>query len=214
MASGRGLTETTWFRSYNSFQFGSYHHAAARPFGNLVLLNDNTLAGGHLLQYRLEADARVMVLPTVGRLELILNGVLLQTVEAGSCFSFSASADDIISYRNPYMDELINFIQLWLTKPDGRDAELDEVFPQDEINVLGSVNESLCLGRFIGRTKGEYKASGPDKGLYIMVLEGAFEVAERLLESRDALLLEGFEEIDFEALSNEAILLVLEVNLD
>lgn len=45
----------------------------------------------------------------------------------------------------------------------------------------------------------------------MFVLQGVFEVASRLLHAKDGLALRGFEEAAFEALSNEAILLLIEV---
>lgn len=44
------------------------------------------------------------------------------------------------------------------------------------------------------------------------VLQGTFEVENRLLEAKDGLALWNTANIELEALSNEAILLLLEVN--
>jgi redox-sensitive bicupin YhaK (pirin superfamily) len=44
------------------------------------------------------------------------------------------------------------------------------------------------------------------------VIEGAFEVQDRLLHAKDGLAVWDTNEIDFEALSNDAILLLWEVN--
>ncbi len=46
--------------------------------------------------------------------------------------------------------------------------------------------------------------------LYFFVIQGAFEVANRLLEARDGLGLWSVKEVELEALSNEAIVLVLQ----
>jgi redox-sensitive bicupin YhaK (pirin superfamily) len=47
----------------------------------------------------------------------------------------------------------------------------------------------------------------------VYVIEGAFEVQYRLLHARDGLALWEAERVEWEALSNDAILLVLEVPL-
>jgi quercetin 2,3-dioxygenase len=46
---------------------------------------------------------------------------------------------------------------------------------------------------------------------FIFVIDGVFEVQNRLLHRRDALLLPAPEKLEFEALSEGAILLVLEI---
>ena len=50
-------------------------------------------------------------------------------------------------------------------------------------------------------------------GIYAFVIEGVFEVQDRLLHTKDGLAMWDAEEIDFEALSNGAILLLLEIPL-
>ena len=47
----------------------------------------------------------------------------------------------------------------------------------------------------------------------VFVIHGAFEVENRLLESRDGLAIWNTDRIELEALSNEAILLLLEIKL-
>jgi len=47
----------------------------------------------------------------------------------------------------------------------------------------------------------------------IFVLEGAFEAEGRLLHSRDGLALWDTNEIEIEALSNDAIILLIEITL-
>jgi len=46
--------------------------------------------------------------------------------------------------------------------------------------------------------------------VYVFVIEGAFEVQNRLLHARDGLSLSSATEVEFEALSNDAMLLILE----
>ena len=52
-----------------------------------------------------------------------------------------------------------------------------------------------------------------NNGIYAFIIEGVFEVQDRLLHTKDALDLWNTDEIDFEALSNGAILLLFEVPL-
>ena len=67
------------------------------------------------------------------------------------------------------------------------------------------------LGRFAGRAETVYPLRTPGAGVFVFVLAGAFEVASRLLHEKDGLALWDVAEIELEALSNDALLLVLEL---
>lgn len=68
------------------------------------------------------------------------------------------------------------------------------------------------IGRYDGREEGIYEVQNPDAhGVFVFVIEGAFEVQNRLLHARDGLSLINVAEVDFEALSNDAMLLILEI---
>ena len=62
-----------------------------------------------------------------------------------------------------------------------------------------------------GREESIYKVKNAGNCLYIFVIEGAFEVDNKLMEARDGLAIWNADEIEFEALSNDAMLLIFEV---
>ena len=64
-----------------------------------------------------------------------------------------------------------------------------------------------------GREDGVYSLKNPQNGVFVFVIEGAFEVQNRLLEPRDGLAISAVEAIEFEALSNNAIILFLEIKI-
>lgn len=56
-----------------------------------------------------------------------------------------------------------------------------------------------------------YALSHPGHSLFVFVVQGAFEVQYRLLEGGDGLALWALSQTEIEALSDEAILLLLEL---
>jgi redox-sensitive bicupin YhaK (pirin superfamily) len=80
-------------------------------------------------------------------------------------------------------------------------------------NQLMPISTSSWIGQFDGRQKGELSLSNNHKDILVYVVDGAFEVQDRLLHAEDALLLNSVDVVDFEALSNEAILLIFELAL-
>ena len=74
-----------------------------------------------------------------------------------------------------------------------------------------STNIRGFIGQFDGREEAVYTLKDPKNGAFIFVIEGAFEVQNRLLESRDSLALWSVGNLELEALSNNALILLLEI---
>ncbi|MEZ4900466.1 MAG: hypothetical protein R2822_01175 [Spirosomataceae bacterium] len=70
LAEQRGCSETAWFRSIHSFNFGNYQDPSRKPFGALKLWNDETLAAQKSLSLTVEEDITLVILPIVGGVEL------------------------------------------------------------------------------------------------------------------------------------------------
>jgi hypothetical protein len=84
-------------------------------------------------------------------------------------------------------------------------------------NTLQSVwnaedgQRNIFVGQYKGREEGRFSSSRENSSVFIFIIQGAFEVQNRLLEARDALSIRGVQKIEFEALSNDAVILVLEL---
>ena len=221
LASERGHTETDWFRSYNTFNFGNFQHEHKPAFGALYVLNDETLAGGKHIKLLVEDDAAIILIPTVGAIIYTDSIGNESVVEAGQAQMFSTPKDTTILIGNPYDEDLVNFLQIWIRQPAaiGHAPTLsgfDLVNNKNnlvEISPAGS-GHKIFIGKFTGREETVYKMTEPGNGLFTFVLEGAFEVQYRLLEARDGLGLWNIEAAEIEALSNDAIILLMEIPME
>jgi quercetin 2,3-dioxygenase len=224
LAEDRGLNQLDWFRSYHTFSFGIYQNENKKPFGTLQVCNEDTLAAGRGMKMTVEENTEVIILPLVGTL-LFKNILGDETyVSPGQVQLFSATAGMDYELMNPFKkEELVNFLQLWLYKNDGVFKPLSQQFNfnLDKTNRLISIIDpaqlhqpSFCfIGKYDGRKKDEYALQNKKNGIYVFVIEGAFEIQDRLLQAKDGLAIWNTNEIDFEALSNNAILLLLEIPL-
>lgn len=81
-------------------------------------------------------------------------------------------------------------------------------------NQLQAIGKNCYIGKYTGREEGVLTVNGT-KGIFGFVIEGAFEFQNRLLETRDNIALWNEDnealQIEFEALSNDAIILIVEV---
>jgi hypothetical protein len=224
LASDRGHTETGWFRSYATFNFGAYQSEHKNAFGDLYVLNDDTLAGGKSVSLAVESDSQIFLLPTVGAIRYKDDNENDLLLEAGQYLPVFLLKNTTFQVFNAYEDDLINFIQLWFKAPVPSVQKITESVSFDiEANKnrlieifsipVSSPAPSLFIGKFDGRKDAMINLVGNSNAAFFFVLEGAFEVADRLLETRDGLALWDIKDIELEALSANAILLVITIRI-
>lgn len=221
LAAERGHTETEGFRSYHTFQFAAYRAPHKQPLSALRVLNDETLANGHSYSFPVHPCTLLLLVPLVGGLIISAKDKAEEFVQAGQAFLLFQQAAGTLHLSNPYENELVNYLQFHLTWPLLPAPEPLHSFSLTEKNSLHSIVPSMAAGsfylhvaagRFDGRQEAVYHTASPENRALVFVLQGAFEAGNRLLESRDALVLWGTKTIEWEALSNDAILLLLECN--
>ena len=227
----RGCIESEIFRRHCTFNFDHYKSLSRNPFGTLVALNDETLSGGNQILRHLETDTNIVLIPLVGG--IVYKDSLGHEDIVGTGQARFFSAQKFMSYEiiNPFPDDLVNYLQIWFRPEDGiftaQSAQTDfdlsvrnkmisivvDAFSETEIGENNS-NTSISIGIFDGRKEGIYTLKNPENGLFAFVINGAFEFENRLIESRDGLALSGITETEFEALSENAILLILEIPIN
>ena len=209
-AQQRGLYENSNHRWEATFNFESYQDASRSPFGALQILNDETLGPKQQLTRNVE-NGNILLIPLVGALEYSLNGEIAY-VETNEATWLPAEGNLIL--RNPYEEELINFLYIVFSHSIVTEAEtlsinLDSRNSLNPFSLPGSIKAKM--GLFDGRQEALYPIQNPNNGLFVFVISGAFEVQGRLLEHRDGLALWQLEEADMEALSENAVLLLFEL---
>ncbi|WP_201981466.1 pirin family protein [Hymenobacter rubidus] len=226
LAEERGLAESDRFRRFSTFNFGPFAHAHKGPFGRLYGLNEETLAGGHALDFTVAEASHVLILPLTGAVTLNCVGPPATTVDAGQLLILTLPAASVLHVKNPFATELVGFLHIWLLadSPVSAVAARRAVFSLDDspnqLIPLAPVPAppaarplplAVSVGRFAGRHEAIYQPSGSDSRLFVFVLAGAFEVEGRLMHANDGLALWDAANVELEALSNDAVLMVLEI---
>lgn len=220
LESLRGQFQTDGFRSFRTFNFEEYRAADRRGVGTLEVLNDETLMPECSYELRVDAFCQVIFLPMAGAIEFEEKGREPKFVNSGEVLFLLASPDRNYTITNPYPDEAVNYLQIrvndgqFLSTPMALSG-ITSQFDLGETNVLFPVrgyngsSAHLFIGKYDGRAEGIFTSWNAGHRAFIFVIEGAFEVQDRLLEKRDGLSLGSAGSIAFEALSNGAILLVI-----
>ena len=219
LADQRGCSQMDWFRSFHTFNFGAFFHENKMPLGALQLLNDDTLAAGKSIKMQVEDNTEVLILPLVGGLEYKNSLGQHGFVETGQALKLALEKGMSYEIINPYETELINFLQIW-TKHDN----ISSFISKNEIISFNLENKNQLLpmypplsknpffiGKYEGRVEEAFTLENSQNGVFVFIIEGTFEVANRLLETRDSIALSHIETVEFEALSHDAILLLLEI---
>lgn len=223
LADQRNCSQTDHHCSYESVCNEEAATEKRNPFGTLYRLSDDALLAGASLTHQVMQPTDVLLIPVAGGLEFTDNGTT-DFVEPGQVQHLTLSAGMTYSVTNPYETETIQFLQGWLTSssPQARPDSARTHFDLSQKNRLLPLMEPagpepgkpggcrLFIGQYTGRYEGLYTVANRHRGVYVFVLNGVFEVQNRLLHEKDGLSLlhiQG-ETIAFEALSNQAILLL------
>ncbi|MBL7739698.1 MAG: pirin family protein [Chitinophagaceae bacterium] len=226
LADERGLNQTAWFRSLNTFNFGNYTHPHKQPFGDIYVINDDSLDAGRSLRMTVEEFSYVILLPVMGAIAYKDSSGQEKLIAAGQVEILTTAKDETIEVSNPFDEGVVNFLQLWvkadiIRSTPGSYLQTYNVnkCPDRLIKVspasLGTsaLPFSVSIGKFNGRGETTYQVKDKKRGVFVLVIEGAFEVQGRLLHARDGLALWDTEEIEMESLSNDAIILAIELPL-
>ncbi|GAB3342515.1 pirin family protein [Larkinella ripae] len=218
LADQRGCTQSAGYRSFHTFNFGSYWHESRQPFGTLTAFHDDTLLAGESHAIAVAEPTDVLLLPVVGGIELVDSLGESHFLGAGEAMQFTAFPGQEYRLINPFDTEAVNFLQIWRkADPAHRQNFPVSGFTLENRNQLLALfptakpENRVYVGMYGGRQEGTYWLTNPRKRLFVFILEGAFEVQNRLLHPRDGLALQYLDELEFEALSNDALLLILEV---
>ena len=154
---------------------------------------------------RLEVSNSVLLIPIIGGVEVYNDFI-------GAEQFYLHSGEKPLSLFNPYSENEVLILAILLKKNNEiQSGNIDFKEKNTLISFLQSKFLKVNIGIFEGRKKGEYRLESDKNSLFCLAIRGVFEVQDRLLHPQEALTLQGVAEIDFEALSPDAVLLVVEM---
>ncbi|RSK51472.1 pirin family protein [Hymenobacter rigui] len=202
------------------FSFGAYQDAQRPALGRLLAFNQETLGGGQQLTLDAPQDVGCLVLPLTGAIQCAVSAEPVQ-VEVEQVWVSRLSAQQSVTLHNPFPEDAVQFLHIWLEPNQTAATQLAPVlaytFEELEQGLARVMDFSddwpfaLLLGRFQGRQETAHPVQQPGNLIFAYALAGAFEIEGRLLHPNDGLALWPTQAAEIEALSNNALLLLLEV---
>ena len=199
-------------------------------FGALIALNDETIHGQHKVFRHIEQDTIIVILPLFGAIvykDSLGNEDIIDTEQLRI---FSAKKGMSYELTNPYRGGLINYLQIWLTP---KNAEFTAQSQQQSFSV-SSKNKLFCLftndadansipnvpqdclgyvGIYETGQMAEYTLLQQNSGVFLFVISGTFLVGSQKIQSKDGLSIVGDSKVSFQSLSEDAVLMLMEIPL-
>jgi len=178
-----------------------------------------------LVLYRFHLPADHNYLPVMGAIAYKDSSGNDNIIAAGQVEILTVNKGETIEISNPFDEGLVNFLQIWIkadkiTGTEGSYLSTYNVYKC--IDCLLKISPaslgtsalpfSVFIRKFNGRGETTYHFKNENSGLFVLAIEGAFEVERQLLHERDSLALWETGKAEMEALSNDndAIILVIE----
>jgi quercetin 2,3-dioxygenase len=208
LAEKRDCSQNEEFRSYLSIPNQNYI-----PYSDYIFkFADNTLSPQKAYQLISEGEYYIIFLPLIGAIE-ISDSFGNKIVNSGDIGYYFVKDKDKILIQNPYENEFVNYIEIWIksSSNDFRGAFFSNFkFESNRNNLIEisdyKMNEKIYIGKFDGRNEDFLNEI---ESAFVFVINGVFEVNNRLLESRSGLLLWNLKRVEFEGLGVENIILII-----
>ncbi len=184
-----------------------------RSFASLHHFEETTLAAMHDQQLTFEEDMQLLFLPLTGKMQ-IKSAQHQNSLDVGESLLISIPSHEACMVINDYKQSDIHYLIIGFASSVRVEGIVrfsmtpDHLVPLFE-NVSDHGLSQVTIGQLSGRSEGEYVPSG--SYTFAWVVQGAFEIQNCLLQQADGLAISGVEKIDFEALSNDAIIIFMEL---
>jgi redox-sensitive bicupin YhaK (pirin superfamily) len=224
----RGHANHGWLDSHHTFSFAGYFNPERVHFGAIRVFNDDVVIGGAGFGTHPHANMEIVSIPLSGALEHKDSTGRQKIIKTGEVQIMSAGTGIEHSEYNASKEDEVNFLQIWILpdkmniepRYDQREFSLEHNRNQ-LINVVAPDNPQALwinqktwfyLGEIEMNHEVEYKTNESGNGIYLFVIEGQIEIADKKLQKRDGMGITGVDNLVMSA-SKDSRLLLIETTL-
>nr|WP_157868456.1 pirin family protein [Flavobacterium indicum] len=229
-SESRGHANHGWLNAYHSFSFANWYNPERIQFGQLRVLNDDTIAAGMGFGTHPHDNMEIITIPLEGDLAHKDSMGNASTIKNGDVQVMSAGTGIMHSEFNPNHDQQTKLFQIWVF-PNKRNVtpryqqislnleDRTNTFQQilspnpDDDGVWIHQDAWFHLGKFTKDSTEKYTIKKEGNGVYVMVVSGKAIINGQELKQRDALGVWDTNSFDIEMSANTEILL-LEVPME
>jgi len=202
----RGYADHDWLKSYHSFSFAGYYDPAHMGWGNLRVINEDSIAPGTGFGKHGHRDMEIISYVLTGELAHQDSMGNVKGIPPGDVQRMSAGTGVMHSEFNHAKDQTTHFLQIWI-EPDGLGVppsyEQKTIPSEQKRGVLRLVaspdgaQESVTIHAdariYAGLLSADEKAAlvlDPSRKGYVHLVRGNLDVNGQHLSAGDAALLE------------------------
>lgn len=194
---------------------GEGYAVRTSAFGSVARISDIYLSAGSGMHLQgAFPEGSCLLLPIAGEVFCTIEDKS-STLQPGQVYSLSTALLPQVFISNAFEDETINLLLIETALPataEGLQSHDLRLNAKNRLTAPEGASVPLLLGLYDSRTKDRIEL-GSGKGMSLSyVINGSFEIEERLLEHRDALLVWNLTAVEFESLSEAAIILNLNLS--
>ena len=224
-ADSRGYADHGWLKSSHTFSFAGYFNPDRINFGALRVFNDDFVAGGNGFGRHPHDNMEIISIPLKGILahqdSMGNNGTIqpneIQVMSAGTGVQHS-------EFNGSDVDP-VSFLQIWLfpnkknVTPRYDQITIDPAARKNNFQQVISPNEGdegnwihqdawFHLADLDAHTELTYDLKQDGNGLFAFVFEGQVQVADELLDRRDAVGITDEQHVTFKSTQASSVLLI------
>lgn len=220
----RGSADYGWLRTKHTFSFNSYFDLEKMNFGALRVLNDDIVQPEKGFGMHRHDNMEIITIPLSGSLrhkdsegnEFVIKESEVQIMSAGTGIEHSE--------YNASDKNIVNFLQIWIYP---REKNIKPRYQKKSFNLKNTLNSFITLVSpdnkdtllinqdayisFANLQKNKttkYKVRIKNNGIFIFVISGEIMINNHKFTDRDAVGIEGEEEVKIKATIDSKILLI------
>ncbi len=205
-SSERGYADHGWLKSYHSFSFARYYDPRFMGWGNLRVINEDSVAPGQGFGEHGHCDMEIISYVLSGALAHRDSMGNVESIPAGDVQRMSAGSGVKHSEFNFERDAETHFLQIWIepnelgVSPSYEQKSIDPMSKQGCLKVIASPEGSdsalkihadarLYAGLFDAKQQASLPLN-PHRKAYVHLIRGQLSVNDIELNSGDALMIE------------------------
>lgn len=180
---------------------------------DFAFIDDVAVNGQGTYQKVIKESGYLILLPLMNNIHLNMNGFNWK-IEVNQSFIYYLEKGTIIDIEGEYSNDYSYFYSLFLVKEKQQIAKMIVPIDFERENRLEKIIRhdlfNVFLGKFDLRRESEIPMKKVERNWLVISLTGIFEIHNRLIESRDLLEIKSDEHIEFESLSENSLLMVID----
>ncbi len=224
-AEDRGYADHGWLKAHHSFSFADYRDMSKVHFGELRVLNDDSIAPGRGFGKHPHDNMEIVTIPLSGAVKHTDSMGNEGIIKTGDVQIMSAGKGIVHAEFNASTTGFLNLFQIWVFpkerniqprydqktfKPEDRRGKFQVLVAPDNTEGSMWVNQDVWfnLGDFTAGQQISYSTKLKNNGIYLMVINGEVEVAGETLKKRDAIGLWDLDKAGIKINSDAGLLLI------